>query len=195
MQAETPALPHLSRAAKRKLERMPKVNAGKEAMRKRLTASAMSRQSRQYAEQQRRNNLPFSAPENFPRIAIVFGPLEKMLDRQCEEGDIDALPDGTPIMWFDVAGHWSPIAPAIDSMCATFELLARTHGWGEPNTDGMRKLGKRFELNMPIFQADVDGARASLEWMKTAVLSITPAQFSADSIEIQIRDELAAQQP
>lgn len=187
----------LSRAQRRAAERAQKrgPNAAKAAMAQRLERGLVEGEKLRTHRMNRAlksNDLPFSHALNRPRIAKVFDPLEKILTDLCETGEIDALPDGTVLLHCAIDGHYYPFAPAIESMCDTFDKLARTHGWSEqPN--GMRKLGKRFELAMPVCQEDVDAARATIAWMRQQILGITPNQFSAEAIEVQIRDAMRGQ--
>jgi hypothetical protein len=142
----------------------------------------------------RANTLPFSHPLNLPRVAIVFGPLEAILDDLGSTGDIDAMPDGTPLIKDNSDGRWCPIAPALVSMCDVYSKLSRTHGWNDDRTEGVRQLAKRFEDQAPVFQEDLDAARASLTWMKQRTFEITPEQYTAESIEVQVRDEFRARE-
>jgi hypothetical protein len=144
-----------------------------------------------YEAQQMANCLLFSDPVNFPRIAMVFGPVERVLSELETNGYIDSDAQGMPLLFSQNEGIWYPIVPALVSMCDTYTKLAAAHGWAD-ETDGMRKFAKRLELSMPIFQEDVDRARATVEWMKRQTLLITPNQFSAEMLEIQVRDEARA---
>jgi hypothetical protein len=140
---------------------------------------------------QKTNDLPFSDPANFPRIAMVFQPIERILDELCATGYIDSDDTGAPLLFNKDDGVWYPMVPALESMCDTYSKMASVYGW-EDHTDGMRKLAKRLQLEMPVFQTDVDRARETIAWMKETILTITPNQFSAECVEVQVRDELRA---
>jgi hypothetical protein len=144
-----------------------------------------------YRAQQAANDFTFSNPVNFPRIAMVFGPVDHVLLELETNGHIDADTSGMPLLFSQNEGIWYPIVPALVSMCDTYTKLAGAHGWTD-ETDGMRKFAKRLELSMPIFQQDVDRARQTVDWMKRQTLTITPNQFSSEMQEIQIRDEARA---
>jgi hypothetical protein len=158
---------------------------------RRLLEQAQREAERAYEAQQRTNDLPFSDPANFPRIAMVFEPVERILDEQETNGYIDCDAHGLPLLFSQNEGIWYPAVPAFVSMCDTYTKLAGTHGWSD-ETDGMRKFAKRLELSMPIFQQDVDRARGTIEWMKKQTLTITPNQSSVEVQEIRIRDEFRA---
>lgn len=134
------------------------------------------------------DNVTFANPLHAGKIDRVFGPVDRLFDSYVDTG-LDTLPDGTPLLIVESEQTWCPLVPALESMCDTFSKLARTKGW-EDCTDGMRRLAKRFELQMPVFQKDVDAARASVRWMRQQTLLITPKEFSAESLEVQIDQAL-----
>lgn len=163
-----------------------------ELLKMRHVLAAAQRESEQaYDALLRTNDLPFSDPANFPRIAMVFAPVERVLDEMVANGHMDADESGQPLLFNQADGVWYPIVPALVSMCDTYSKLAGEYSWSD-ETDGMRKFTKRLELAMPIFQEDVDRARATINWMKQQTLHITPNQFSREIQEIQIRDEAVA---
>lgn len=157
----------------------------------RLVKSAEREAQVAYEAQQVANDLLFSDPANFPRVAMVFEPVERILNEQETNGHIDCDAQGMPLLFSQNEGIWYPAVPAFLSMCDTYTKLAGTHGWSD-ETDGMRKFAKRLELSMPIFQEDVDRARGTIDWMKKQTLTITPNQFSVEVQEIRIRDEFRA---
>lgn len=157
----------------------------------RLIKSAEREANLAYAAQQLANDLPFSDVANFPRIAMVFEPVERVLTELETNGHIDSDAQGMPLLFSQNEGIWYPAVPAFVSMCDTYTKLAITHSWSD-ETDGMRKFAKRLELSMPIFQEDVDRARSTLDWMKSQTLTITPNQFSVEVQEVRIRDEFRA---
>jgi hypothetical protein len=157
----------------------------------RLEQAAAEREARAEAERQRINALPFSADDNRHKVGMVFDPVDAFLNELETTGDIVVADDGTPLMWAPHDGANYPIVPALQSMCDTYTKLAQTHGWPD-ETDGMRKLAKRLELEMPIFSHDVAAARGTIAWMRQYTLLISPNEFSRESIEIQVRDEARA---
>ena len=159
---------------------------------RRQIAAAQAQQKREQEDAEAQNDLLFAHPKNVERIHRVFEPVERVLNELVATGEINAMPDGTPLMYSAEDGHWYPVGPALISVVETYEKLAKVHGWND-HSDGLRRLAKRLELMMPIFQGDVDAARKTIEWMKICTLTITPRQFTAEAVEIQIKDELAAQ--
>lgn len=157
----------------------------------RVDQATAKREAEAEAERQRVNALPFSSPENRQKIAMVFDPVDAFLTELETTGEINVADDGTPLLWAPHDGANYPIVPALESMCDTYSKLAQTHGWTD-ETDGMRKLAKRLELEMPIFKHDVAAARRTIAWMREQTLLISPNEFSRESIEIQIRDEMRA---
>lgn len=140
------------------------------------------------ADAEAQNDLLFAHENNVARIHQVFDPVEKVLDDLVATGEINAMPDGTPLIVAIEGGYMVPIAPALMSVVEVYERLARVYEWSD-RSDGLRRLAKRLELMMPVFQEDVDEARKSIEWMKICTLTITPRQFTAEATEVQIAEE------
>ncbi|RKP44705.1 hypothetical protein [Pararobbsia silviterrae] len=191
------AQPKLSRAQRRGTDKASvraRRDAGEAAaatkrMRSHITSLVYKAEAHALKKAEIANNLPFAHEEQRPRIDAVFGPVESLLDTLVATGEIETLRNG--VAGFRAPdGNLYPLAPALESVCVTYDKLARTHGWDD-QTAGLRKLAKHFELDMPITQREVDAARASIAWMRDRTLTMTPAQISAEMLEVQIQRELA----
>lgn len=149
--------------------------------------------ARQEAEIERKNNLPIGHPDNRHKLDKTFSPVEKWLDTIVATGDIDVMNNGVAVFQTEAdTNHWWPVVEAFLAVCDTFELVASDLNVPD-QTDGMRKLAKKVEVDMPLFQADIDAARASVSWMRSISETLTPSQFSEYIVAIQIRAEMVEQ--
>lgn len=140
----------------------------------------------------RQNNLPFSDAENVHKIARTFGPIEAWLNTLQATGDMEVLSNGLAVMQPDPdEPELFPVVESFRAVCDTYELIASSLHLVDGG-DGLRKLANKIEVDMPLFQADLDAARSSISWMKEASRSMTPHQFSDYSVAIQTRATLAA---
>lgn len=137
------------------------------------------------------NNLPMGHQDNAHKIAETFDPINTLLDQIVATGEVNVGHKNRPIMLDTKDNVWFPMVPSLISMCDTFTNLAKQYGWAD-QTSGMRRLAKKLDIDMPFFIEDIDAARVTITWMREQIHTITPHQFSAEAIEIQIRDELAA---
>lgn len=136
------------------------------------------------------NNMRMGDPDNAHKIAETFDPISAMLDEIIATGGVNVGSKGQPIMLDAQDNVWFPVVPGLISMCDTFALLAKQYGWTD-QTDGMRKLAKKLDIDMPFFIEDIDAARVTIAWMREQAREITPSQFSAEAIDIQIREAYA----
>lgn len=186
-------VPTLNRAERRKAAQSK--SGGADAARNRLTKMAhkavtqrASEQARAVKRAMRSNDRPFSHPKNQHRLGLVFDPLFHFLDQLETTGEVDAMPDGTPLIYLDAEKAHLPIVPAFLGMFEVFEKLGDKFGWGAGG-EGVRQLAKALEYMRPITSGDVASCRTSLQWMRSHIESITPADFSSEAIEVQVAVE------
>lgn len=160
---------------------------------RKLNSIRQSKNDQHNHEVQRKNNLPIAHPDNRHKLDLTFGPVEEWLDTIVETGDIDVMSNGVAI--FQTTGdsdQWWPVVEAFLAVCDTFELVATALKVAD-QSDGMRKLTRKIEVDMPLFQADIDAARASIDWMRETSGTLTPLEFSEYIVAIQVRAEMAEQ--
>ena len=133
-------------------------------------------------------DVPFADPRHIGKIARVFAPVDKALE-SFEDGVIACMEDGTPLMWVTEEGTWFPAVDCLRSIIETYAKLGHVHGWNNHNA-GLTHLTNLLEAGKPIHQHDVDAARKTVEWMKYCTLTVTPRQFTAEAVEVQIASEL-----
>lgn len=135
------------------------------------------------------NDQNFTSQTNNPKLDLVFGIVEGILTNMEQTGETETLPDGTPIFFNEREQSYFPIVGSLNSLCDTFEILAKTHGWTE-QPPGLRQLSKKFEYGMVMAQHDTDAARKTIAWMRESMLGITPNDFTQAAAVINRRDEL-----
>lgn len=138
------------------------------------------------------NDQTFTVPANNKKLDIVFGIIERILTDMEQTGEVETMPDGTPIYFNEADQCYYPIAGSFHSICDTFDMLAETHRW-TPQPPGLRDLAKKFDYGMVMAQHDTDAARVTIAWMRECMLTITPNQFTQASMVINQRDELVHQ--
>ncbi len=181
----------LNRKQRRAQEKKRRSKVFQKAEEKRLAKiqKQITEQIRLQAELEALNDVVFADPRNVDRIRRVFEPVTQSLDSLVATGVVNAMPDGTPLLWVAEDGCYYPAHLALQSVVETYEKLSRTFAWND-HSDGLRRLAKRLELQMPVFQEDVDEARKTIEWMKFCTMTITPRQFTREAQEVQIKNEL-----
>lgn len=156
-----------------------------------LQALAVHRDLEFYA-QVAANDLTFRHPTNAKKLDLVFGIVEGILTTMETEGETECMPDGTPIFFHPAENCYFPIVGSLNSMCDTYDILAKTHGF-PAQPPGLRQLSKKFEFGMVMAQHDTDAARKTIQWMRDCMLDITPLQFTAASAVIAGRDAVMAE--
>lgn len=122
------------------------------------------------------------------KVAAVFGPLENILDELESEGTVSTMPDGTPIFQDTNDGCWYPMAPALNGVVDAYEIHQTRTGRAMPLAT-LRQLAHKLEIQMPLFKADTDAARAALEALKAETMQMN-AGYAKDLVRtVQIRIE------
>jgi hypothetical protein len=185
------ALQPLNRKQRRAREKQRRSKVFQKAEAKRVAGiqKQINEQLRLRREAEELQDISFADPRNITRVSKLFDPVVAALNSLVTTGEINAVPDGTPLMWVVEDGSSHPAAACLLSVVESYEKLSKVHGWND-HGDGLRRLAKRLELQMPVFQEDVDEALKTIEWMKFCTMTITPRQFTKEAVEIQIANEL-----
>lgn len=158
--------------------------AGKEL---RAALRAMVEDTAEQARIDRINGLPFSHPENVHKIGTTFDPIEAWMDGVVATGDIDVTGAGLAILRTDPADPaWYPLVASLFAVCDAFAAIARERALDDPGA-GLRQLARKVEVDMPLFQRDIDAGRASVAAMRAIIAELTPAQFSDYTIAVRVR--------
>lgn len=99
------------------------------------------------------------------KTAAVFRPLEAILDELETEGTLTVPVHGEhagkPVFQVDGEPHWYVAAPALRGLIETMEIHEQRSGRSLP-LDPLRRLARKFEVDMPIFPEDTKAARAAM---------------------------------
>lgn len=128
----------------------------------------------------------FTLAERPERIHGVWSPLERLLDRIEATGDIDAA-RGRPV--FSEAGAWYEVAPAVAGIVEFHELANRRHGI-RADTSALVKLARKLDHGTPLFDADLNAARACIAACKRQAARLTVAQAVSIVRTVQIGIEM-----
>lgn len=160
---------------------------------RKLYSTRQSKNDRHNHEVARKNNLPLGHPDNRHKLDLTFGPVEKWLGTIVATGEIDVMNNGVAVFQTETeTDHWWPVVEAFLAVCDTFELVAADLKLPD-QTAGMRRLAKKVEVDMPLFEPDINAARTSISWMRQISETLTATQFSEYIVAIQIRAEMAEQ--
>jgi len=157
-----------------------------DGIRKQMQAN-LDAQRKAHEEAEALQDVPFADPRNIGRITTGFIPVLKALDG-LQDGVIACMPDGTPLYFEAEDGIYYPAVDCLRAVVETFAKLGHVHGWKNHNA-GLSHLANLLEADTPIHQKDIDAARKTIEWMKYCMLTITPRQFAAEVVEVQIKAE------
>ena len=158
--------------------------SARERHRRIIQSSIQSRTDKQKAG----NNLPMAHPINKYKIELTFKPITEMLNNIINTGDIDITNSGSPIFYDKLDKCWYPLVPGLISMCDTFSKLAKEFNWSD-GTAGMREFSKLIDQGCEVTKDHIQAAKATVNWMREQIKYVTPQEFNAEAIEVQIRDE------
>ncbi len=157
-------------------------------------AAAMKAMQAHHDEQERLKaeaaliDVPFADPRHIGKITRVFAPIDAAINGY-ESGEVATIEDGTAVMWVNEEGTWFPAVATLRAIIETYAKLGHTHGWRNHNA-GLTHLANLIERGEQIHQKDIDAARKTIEWMKYCTLTITPRQFTAEAVEVQVASEM-----
>lgn len=99
------------------------------------------------------------------KTASVFAPLEAIIDQLESEGTLTVVAKGEhagkPVFQMPGEIHWHVAAPALRGLIETLEIHEKRSGRTLP-LEPLRKLATKFEIDMPIFEADTQAVRAAM---------------------------------
>lgn len=106
------------------------------------------------------------------RIDAALKPLEHAIDEIVRTGEGNIGPGGQHIFEDVYTGEWFPLATSLYGACNVFNQIGT-----EEDVAPLRRLGKRLELGMLLFQEDVDAARKVFAWMRAVMATKTPNEM------------------
>jgi len=123
------------------------------------------------------------------KVKAIMDPLLAIIDQLEQNGTIDVASNGVAIFKDQIDGHWYDSAVAIAGVVEAFEIHERRFGV-DLHLDGLRKLGKALQIDMPINEHQTAAARVSLQHIRAASLEMT-AGYARDLIkDFQIKEGL-----
>jgi len=135
------------------------------------------------------NDQPFSHPENAGKLDLTFGPIETWLDEQVRTGEALALRDGTVVFQPEWDSDLYPVGDSFISVAETYQLIAADLKIADEG-DGLLKVGKRINADMPLDLPAILTAKKSLAWMRSVTMSLSPRTFQPYADTISTREEL-----
>lgn len=124
------------------------------------------------------------------KIAAVFNPLEAILNQLEQYGTIDVEHfTDKPIFRDHNDGKWYETPIAIMGVVDAYQMHQERRGI-DLQLDPLRKLAKKLEYGMPIFDTDTKACRECLSRMKRETMTMTANYASSLIVEFQIKEEL-----
>ncbi len=161
---------------------------------------ARSRNGRELAramkrEEKRRAPRRVAKPADIPMIVradYCLSPLDAIFTQLELRGELDCLPDGTPI-FTAMDGHTYPIHGAVDGVAEFFDQWAIRNG-EVLELAPLRQLAKRLEYGMPIGWMLLDDVKALMPALRRIAGRMRPDEASGLILGTQIKAELEAAQ-
>jgi hypothetical protein len=118
------------------------------------------------------------------RIFAVFHPIERVLDRMERDGTVDAV--GGAAVFREPSG-WYDLVAAIEGVI-DFHRLAEARHRIPCQIAALERLAKKLNLGAPLFQSDIDAARADITACKrqAAQLRLSQATDIIETVRIQM---------
>lgn len=105
------------------------------------------------------------------KIAAVFYPLDRILHQIEANGTVDVI-QGKAVFKECMRGEWYEMSPAMEGIIQFHDLANLRHGLSA-DTSGISRLAKKLEYAAPLFEADIEAARRSIESCKREALRLT----------------------
>ncbi len=123
------------------------------------------------------------------KVYAVWEPIERILHRMEADGTVDVV-GSTPVFREDGRGGWYEITAAMDGVIE-FHQLAQARYSIPCRTDALSRLGRKLNAAAPIFQADIDAARADIAVCKQQAMRLRASQASdlIETIRVQMEVE------
>ncbi|CAL62420.1 Hypothetical protein HEAR2288 [Herminiimonas arsenicoxydans] len=123
------------------------------------------------------------------KVKAVFDPLEAIIDQLEQQGTVDCTTGGTPIFKDTNDGHWYETPIAIMGVVDAYQMHQERKGI-DLDLEPLRKLAKKLEYDMPIFEADTKACRECFVRMKRETLTMTADYARQMIVDFQIKEEL-----
>lgn len=105
------------------------------------------------------------------RVKNITAPLESILDQLEQSGTIDEI-SGQPVFKDCRSGKWCDSVSGILGCCEMYEIHERRTG-DNLCLEPLRQLANKLKYSMPIFAADTEAARGSVNRLRDATLEMT----------------------
>lgn len=122
------------------------------------------------------------------KVRAVFDPLEAILNQLERDGTIDCTPSGVAIFKDGGDGNWYESPIAIMGVVDAYQMHQERRGI-DLGMDPLRKLAKKLEYSMPIFDSDTKACREALARMKQETLNMTADYARGLIVDFQIKEE------
>lgn len=123
------------------------------------------------------------------KVSAVMDPLLSILDQLEKHGTIDVAGKDAPVFRDAVDGDWYHSPTAIMGVVEAYEIHERRTGV-DLHLDGLRRLAKALQYDMPINGVMTAAARLSLSHIRAATLEMT-AGYARDLVkDFQIMEAL-----
>ncbi len=132
-------------------------------------------------------------PAHIPMIVkadYCLSPLDAIFTQLELRGELDCLPDGTPI-FTAMDGHTYPIHGAVDGVAEFFDQWA-VRSDEVLELAPLRQLAKRLEYGMPIGWMLLDDVKALMPILRRVAGRMRPDEASGLILGTQIKAELEA---
>lgn len=129
---------------------------------------------------------------NSPMIvgsALVFGPLEAILDQLERDGTLTCDARGVPIFRDTTDGNWYDTAPALGGVIDHLEMYETRHGVTLP-IQSLRDLHRRLKVSMPIDNPLMTRLRRDLPTLQRVIATSDPTDVVDLLRQVQIKIEL-----
>lgn len=126
--------------------------------------------------------------------ALVFGPLEAIIDQIEADGTLNCSPRGRPIFRDFKDGHWYDTAAALEGVIAHLEMYETRHGVTLP-LDALRQFHRLVDHVMNIPQSLLDALRRDLPAIQRVIALSDPEDVLDLYRQTQIKFEMEALSP
>lgn len=122
------------------------------------------------------------------RIFAVFAPIERILSRLEIDGTIEVA--GRQVVFKeDSKGGWYDVPAAIRGVTEFHKIAAERHGI-PADVAPLEKLANKLNAGMPLFEADIAAARASITSCKQQAMRLRVSEAESILRTVQISEQM-----
>jgi hypothetical protein len=126
---------------------------------------------------QKKNDLPLGHPLNKHKIDKTFKPLEQVMVDQEEGRGMLADADGRLVIYDEDDQEFVPFVPGILHMCHLYDKIGGALTWSR-QPPGLRAFTLKLGRGEKVNQLDVDDARATINWMRDRIATVSPRRWT-----------------